>query len=199
MLPNLIHMKGLSGFPNHRLSCRKLLKSLGVSIQKISTVNNKKKKGNLNVSNLFFTVNCFFPSFSPPSLFLAVEDNVTEDQQSPGQTAIPSGNAPFHISSFSAGKWIMFLDLCACLSVCTFFVGFRMKLTMHFLFLRFSYCKRHGCMCLFTRRAQWCSSSLFVCLHACIHAGALKAVLVFLCVPAVFLDSLFPNRLYDVE
>lgn len=92
-------MKGLCGIPNHRLSCRKLLKSLGVSIQKISIVNNKKE-GNLNVSNLFFTVNCFFPSFSPPSLFLAVEDNVTEDQHSPGQTAIPSGNAPFHISSF---------------------------------------------------------------------------------------------------
>lgn len=102
-------MKGLHGFPNHRLSCRKLLKSPGVSIQKISIVNNKKE-GNLDVPNLFFTVNCFFPSFfSPLSLFLAVEDNVTEDQHSPGQTAIPSGNAPIHISSVSAGKWIMCL------------------------------------------------------------------------------------------
>lgn len=35
--------------------------------------------------------------FSPPSPFLAVEDNVTEDQHSPGQTAIPSGNAPFRV------------------------------------------------------------------------------------------------------
>lgn len=51
-----------------------------------------------------------FPFFFPPlSLFLAVEDNVTEDQHSPGQTAIPSGNAPIHISSISAGKWIMCL------------------------------------------------------------------------------------------
>lgn len=57
-----------------------------------------------------------FPRFLPLSLFLAVEDNVTEDQHSPGQTAIPSGNAPFHISSFSAGKWIM--CLCMCVSVC---------------------------------------------------------------------------------
>lgn len=72
------------------------------------------------MSNLFFAVNCFFPSVSPPSLFLAVEDNVTEDQHSPGQTAIPSGNAPFHISSFSAGKWIMCLcvRLCVCAYVC---------------------------------------------------------------------------------
>lgn len=41
-------------------------------------------------------------SFSPlpPSPSLAVEDNVTEDQHSPGQTAIPSGNAPFRILPF---------------------------------------------------------------------------------------------------
>lgn len=104
--------------PNHRLSCRKLLKSLGVSIQKISIVNNKKE-GNFNVSNLFFTVNSFFPSFSSSSPFLAVEDNVTEDQHSPGQTAIPSGNIPFHISSFSTGKCVcVCMGVCACVCVC---------------------------------------------------------------------------------
>lgn len=100
-------MKDLCGFPNHRLSCRKLLKSplKSRSFQtekkkKISIVNNKKE-GNFNVCNLFFTVNHFFPpSVSPPSPFLAVEDNVTEDQHSPGQTAIPSGNAPFRILPF---------------------------------------------------------------------------------------------------
>lgn len=55
-------------------------------------------------------------------------------------------------------------------------------------------------MCLYKRRAERCSSfSLFVFSCACIHAGVLIAVLVFLCVPAVFLDSLFPNPLYDVE
>lgn len=38
-------------------------------------------------------------TISSPSLsfFLAVEDNVTEEQHSPGQSAIPSGNTPFHI------------------------------------------------------------------------------------------------------
>lgn len=191
LLPNLIHMKGLCGFPNHRLSCRKLLKSLGVSMQKISIVNNKKE-GNLNVSNLFFTVNCFFPSFSPFSLFLAVEDNVTEDQNSPGQTAIPSGNAPFHISSFSAGKWIMCLCVCVCVKsllgseryeVCTScFWGFHTV----------------NCMaaCVFVRDGQ-SGGAPFLCLCVCVHAYmqvCLKPSLCF-CVflPFFFYTLCFPT------
>lgn len=70
----------------------------------------------------FFTVNCFFSSlfFHPPNSpfflpFLAVEDNVTEDQHTPGQTAIPSGNAPLHISSSSAGEWIVCVRVHVCI------------------------------------------------------------------------------------
>lgn len=56
----------------------------------------------------FSTVNHFFPSFFSPSHspFLAVEDNVTEDQHSPGQAAIQSGNASFH---FSIGNQIVYV------------------------------------------------------------------------------------------
>lgn len=43
-LPKLIHIKGLRLFPNHRLSCQKLSKSPGVSMQKGSIVNNEKRK-----------------------------------------------------------------------------------------------------------------------------------------------------------
>lgn len=163
-------MKGLRGFPNHRLSCRKLLKSLGVSIQKISVVNNKKE-GNLNVSNLFLAVNCFFPSFFPLSLFLAVEDNVTEDQHSPGRTAIPSGNAPFHISSFSAGKvYRMCLRTCVCvcvwLCVCKILVGFRMTCVYCFWGFHTINCMAE---CVFSRGGPY-SVALSLCLCNCVHA-----------------------------
>lgn len=164
MLPNLIHMKGLSGFPNHRLSCRKLLKSLGVSILKISIVNNKKE-GNFNVFNLFFTVNCIFSCFSFPSPFLAVEDNVTEDQHSPGQTAIPSGNAPFHISSFLVGKWIVCVRVC--LFVCKISFGFKVIVCFSWFLLVFT----HICMvaCVFIRDRQ-SGVALFLYLCVCTHS-----------------------------
>lgn len=155
MLPNLIHMKGLCGFPNHRLSCRKLLESLGVSILKISIVNNKKE-GNFNASNLFFTVNCFFSCFSSLSPFLAVEDNVTEDQHSPGQTAIPSGNAPFHISSFLVGKCIVCVHVC--LFVCKISFGFKIIYIVFFSWFYGFHTHLHGCMCFYQRQAARRSS-----------------------------------------
>lgn len=167
-------MKGLCGYPNCGSSCRGLLKSPGVSIQKISKVNNERE-GNFNVSNLlFFPVNSFFSFFFPPPTppplflpFLAVEDNVTEDQHSPGQTAIPSGNAPLHISSFSAGEW----HLCVCVCTCVynlFVFGMTCGEKLPSFSAVFNLLILYGYMCL---SATLCLSSRSEqsCLHVSVH------------------------------
>lgn len=147
---------------------------------------------------------------------------MTEDQHSPGQTAIPSGNAPFHISSFSAGKWIMCLYgcvcVCVCVSVCKTLVWTRlMKKYEVSCFYGF-----HGVNCTVAcvfhyRKAESGDVLSCVCarvgVHACVcvyagsacmHASVPIAVLVFLYALAVFfffffLHSLFPSPLYDVK
>lgn len=65
----------------------------------------------------------FFPPL-PPSPSLAVEDNVTEDQHSPGHTAIPSGNAPFRILPFFFFIIIIVDWLHAYMHVCKITFGF---------------------------------------------------------------------------